>query len=126
MTPRLSSGLARLDDVLGGGLPNDAITLVAGAPGTGKTILAQHFAFHNATPERPAIYCSTVSEPVEKLLRYGQSLKMFHVSAVGTSVLYEDLGGVADLGSGDVTGLEHRGRQSRARADDRARDHRTR
>jgi circadian clock protein KaiC len=95
VTPRLSSGLARLDDVLGGGLPDDAITLVAGAPGTGKTILAQHFAFHNATPERPAIYCSTVSEPVEKLLRYGQSLNMFDVSAVGTSVLYEDLGGVA-------------------------------
>ena len=89
MTPRLSSGLARLDDVLGGGLPDDAITLVAGAPGTGKTILAQHFAFHNATPERPAIYCSTVSEPVEKLLRYGQSLKMFDVSAVGTSVRCE-------------------------------------
>lgn len=95
MTRRLSSGLARLDELLGGGLPDDAITLVAGAPGTGKTILAQHFAFHNATPERPSLYCSTVSESLDKLLRYGQSLQMFDVSAVGTAVFYEDLGGVA-------------------------------
>src|SRR5580692_7226460 len=92
---QLSSGLGGLDQVLGGGLPDDAITLVAGAPGTGKTILAQHYVFHNATPEAPALYCSTVSEPLDKLLRYGQTLEMFDAQAVGTSVFYHDLGAVA-------------------------------
>jgi DNA-binding NtrC family response regulator len=29
--------VTRLDDLLGGGLPNDCITLIAGEPGTGKT-----------------------------------------------------------------------------------------
>jgi RecA/RadA recombinase len=38
---RLSTGNVRLDEVLGGGLILDAITLVVGAPGTGKTILAE-------------------------------------------------------------------------------------
>jgi len=95
LTTRLSSGLDPLDEVLGGGLPDGSLTLVAGAPGTGKTILAQHFVFHNATSAQPAVYCSTVSEPLEKLLRYGQTLAMFDTSAVGTAVLYEDLGAIA-------------------------------
>ena len=89
---RLSSGQARIDAVLGGGLPANAINLVIGAPGSGKTILSQQYVFHNATAERPALYLSTVSEPFDKIIRYGQELSFFDPSAVGTRVLYEDLG----------------------------------
>jgi circadian clock protein KaiC len=92
MTDRLPSGSDRLDAVLGGGLPLNAIALIIGSPGTGKTMLAQQYLFHNATAERPAIYLSTVSEPLEKILRYGQSLQYFDASALGSSVMYEDLG----------------------------------
>ena len=35
---------------------------------------------------------TTVSEPLEKILRYGQSLDFFDSSALGTSVIYDDLG----------------------------------
>jgi circadian clock protein KaiC len=52
VTDRLASGIGRLDGVVGGGLPANSITLIAGAPGTGKTILAEHYVFHNAAPER--------------------------------------------------------------------------
>jgi circadian clock protein KaiC len=38
------------------------------------------------------VYLSTVSEPLEKILRYGQSLSFFDASAIGRSVIYEDLG----------------------------------
>jgi len=42
MIDRLSSGLPRLDAVLGGGVPSDAITLIAGEPGTtGRGIRAR-------------------------------------------------------------------------------------
>ena len=92
MTDRLSSGSARLDAVLGGGLPRNGIVLIGGNPGSGKTILAQQYVFHNASTDRPAIYLTTVSEPLEKILRYGQSLDFFDPSALGTSVIYEDLG----------------------------------
>ncbi|HEX4755611.1 MAG TPA: ATPase domain-containing protein [Candidatus Dormibacteraeota bacterium] len=89
---RLSSGSARVDEVLGGGLPTNAINLVIGAPGSGKTILTQQYVFHNATAERPALYLSTVSEPFDKIIRYGQAMTFFDPDAVGSRVLYEDLG----------------------------------
>jgi circadian clock protein KaiC len=91
---RLESGDLRLDAILGGGLPENAINLVIGLPGSGKTILTEQYVFANATPERPALYLSTVSEPFEKLIRYGQTLSFFEPKAIGRSVFYEDLGGV--------------------------------
>jgi circadian clock protein KaiC len=92
MGDRLLSGHAPLDEILGGGLPANAISLVMGRPGSGKTILAQQYAFRNGRPDRPAVYFSTVSEPLEKIVRFGQSLSFFDTAAIGTSVFYEDLG----------------------------------
>jgi circadian clock protein KaiC len=89
---RLTSGNELLDDILAGGFPAHAINLVAGPPGSGKTILAQQYVFHNATVERPAVYLTTVSEPLEKVLRYGQTMAFFDAGAVGRAVFYEDLG----------------------------------
>jgi len=63
-----------------------------GAPGTGKTILAEQFAFANATPESPVLYLTTLSEPLEKFIVHGQNYGFFDVAKVGTSVFYEDLG----------------------------------
>jgi circadian clock protein KaiC len=93
VTERLSSGHARLDEILNGGLPKNAITLIIGVPGSGKTILAQQFAFYNATHDGPSLYLSTVTEPFDKIVRYGQSLEFFDVEAVRQGkVVYEDLG----------------------------------
>ena len=92
MTDRLPSGAAGIDAVLGGGLPLHGITLLIGRPGTGKTILAQQYLFHNATDARPGLYLSTVSEPLEKILRYGQALTYFDPAALGHRVSYDDLG----------------------------------
>ncbi len=92
MTERLRSSDPKLDSVLGGGLPANSITVVAGAPGSGKTILAHQYVFANATRERPALYLTTVSEPFDKVLRYGQTLSFFDPRLVGNTVVYEDLG----------------------------------
>ena len=74
-----------------------------GLPGSGKTIMAQQYVFENASEERPAVYLSTVSEPLEKILRYGQTLSFFDPNAIGSRVFYEDLG----------TSLEPSGRTDR-------------
>ena len=71
MTGRLRSGNDRLDEVLGGGLPANGISLITGLPGAGKTIVAQQYVFRNASQDRPAVYLSTVSEPLEKIVRLG-------------------------------------------------------
>jgi len=100
---RLPSGNERLDQILNGGLLKNSINLIVGVPGSGKTILSQQFAFHNATVEHPALYLSTLSEPIDKILRFGESLKVFDPEAIREGrVIYEDLGQV--LG-GD--GLDH-------------------
>jgi circadian clock protein KaiC len=104
VTGRLLSGHAPLDMVLGGGLPASAISLITGLPGTGKTIIAQQYVFTNARPERPAVYFSTVSEPLEKIVRFAQGLDFFDRAAVGRSVFFEDLGAVVTTGGlGGVT-----------------------
>ncbi len=92
---RLRSGHVPLDEVLDGGLPANGISIIMGLPGTGKTIVAQQYTFHNARPDRPSVYFSTLSEPLEKIVRFGQSLDFFDAAAVGRSVFYEDLGQVA-------------------------------
>jgi len=92
---RLPSGNARLDEILNGGLLKNAINLIVGVPGSGKTILSQQFAFHNATAEHPALYLSTLSEPLDKILRFGETLKVFDHKAIEEGrVIYEDLGHV--------------------------------
>ena len=102
---RITSGDEGLDLILGGGLPTNGINLITGLPGSGKTLLCQQFIFAGATPERPAIYLSTVSEPFEKMIRYAQTLSFFDRQAIGRSVFYEDLGGavVGDRGLAAVT-----------------------
>jgi circadian clock protein KaiC len=101
---RLRTGVRGLDEVLGSGLPVDAINLILGLPGTGKTLLAQELMFHNATADRPALYLSTVSEPFDKIIRYGQQLTFFDPDAVGKRVFYEDLGGALLEGKLDSVG----------------------
>jgi circadian clock protein KaiC len=93
---RITSGHDRLDCLLGGGLPANGINLVIGHPGSGKTILAEQYLFHNARPDSAGIYLSTVSEPFDKILRYGESLSFFDPDAIGTSVFYDDLGETVD------------------------------
>jgi circadian clock protein KaiC len=91
---RVSSGQASLDAVLGGGLPANSIALLAGAPGTGKTMVAQQYAFTNGTLDRPALVVTTVNEPLDKVVRFGQAQDFFDPSAVGTRVIYESLADV--------------------------------
>jgi circadian clock protein KaiC len=89
---KIPTGVPGLDEVLKGGIPSNTINVIMGAPGTGKTILAEQFAFANATPETTVLYLTTLSEPLEKFIVHGQTHTFFDVAKVGESVFYEDLG----------------------------------
>ncbi|MBB1159866.1 MULTISPECIES: ATPase domain-containing protein [Amycolatopsis] len=95
---RLASGCERLDAILGGGLIDPSITLLAGAPGSGKTVLAQQYAFANADPARPVVYFSTLTEPLTKITQFLDGLEFCAPDRIGTSVLFEDLGDVVTEG----------------------------
>jgi circadian clock protein KaiC len=92
MIDKIATGCAGLDEVLYGGIPSNTISVIMGAPGTGKTILAEQIAFANATAEAPALYLTTMSEPLEKFIMHGQNYGFFDEAQVGVSVHYEDLG----------------------------------
>ena len=89
---RTTTGLAGLDLVLNGGLEPGAVVVVAGAPGTGKTILAQQMCFANGTADLKCVYYSTVSEPHTKLVRHLEQFTFFDPQALGTRVEYIHLG----------------------------------
>jgi circadian clock protein KaiC len=89
---RLPTGVPGLDQILGGGLPEFSFNLIAGAPGAGKTTLAQQIMFALSGPDRPALYISVVGEPPLKMLRYQQQFKFFDMARVNESVRYVNLG----------------------------------
>ncbi len=89
---RVATGVKNLDALLGGGLPRGSVTVLAGAPGAGKTILAQQMCFHNATPKHRAVYFNTLSEPTAKTLRYLKPFSFFDAVKVEAGVHFIDLG----------------------------------
>ena len=109
---RISSGNADLDRVLNGGFPANAIHIVMGSPGSGKTILAEQLAFENATRERPALYLTTFSEPLPKFLTFLQEYAFADPSCVGSEVLYEDLGESLDEKPRAAFGARRRARSA--------------
>ncbi|MEX2210960.1 MAG: ATPase domain-containing protein [Gaiellaceae bacterium] len=103
---RRTTGVTELDLVLGGGLPAGSLVVLAGGPGTGKTILAQQICFANATPERKAIYYSTFSEPHVKLVRYLEHFDFFDPRALEERVEFINLEALLlDESGGTESGL---------------------
>jgi circadian clock protein KaiC len=87
-----TTGVTGLDLVLDDGLEPGAMLVVAGAPGTGKTILAQQMCFANGTADRKCIYYTTVSEPHSKLVRHLEQFSFYDPEALGTRVEHIHLG----------------------------------
>lgn len=102
----LATGVPGLDVVLGGGLTEYAFTLIAGAPGSGKTTLAHQIMFALAGPERRALFFTVLGEPPLKMLRYQQQFAFFDMAKVGPSIRYVNL--ADDLRAGHFQGVLER------------------
>jgi circadian clock protein KaiC len=89
---RVSTGLPDLDEILGGGFEPGGVVVVAGEPGTGKTILAQQICFLKATREHSAVYYTTLSEPHSKLVEHLAPFSFFDSTVLGTALEYIHLG----------------------------------
>lgn len=88
---QLRTGVPGLDQILGGGLPEFSFNLIAGAPGSGKTTLAQQIMFGLAGPKCHAVYFTVVGEPPLKMLRYQQQYTFFDVERVDASIRFVNL-----------------------------------
>src|SRR5262245_32905504 len=75
--PTMTTGNPHLDQILGGGFPANSINIVMGEPGSGKTVMVEQLAFANAGEDRPVLYLTTLSEPLEKVVRYLQRFAFF-------------------------------------------------
>ena len=104
----LPTGVLGLDSVLGGGMPEYSFNLIAGAPGAGKTTLAQQIVFANATAERPALYFTVLGEPTLKMLRYQRQFRFFKPELIESAVRFVNLRG------GRAGGPERRARANRS------------
>ncbi len=64
--PRAKTGVAGLDDILGGGLPTNHLYLIDGEPGTGKTTLGLQFLLEGVAKGERGLYV-TLSESAAEL-----------------------------------------------------------
>jgi len=102
----LATGVPGLDVLLGGGLTEYSFTLIAGAPGSGKTTLAHQIMFALAGPERRALFFTVLGEPPLKMLRYQQQFSFFEMDKVGPVIRYVNL--ADDLRAGHFHGVLER------------------
>ncbi len=96
---RIETGVRNLDALFMDGLPKGSVTVIAGSPGTGKTVLSQQICFHNASGEKRVLYFSTLSEPTAKTLRYLKQFKFFDPRKLDDGVQFVDLGALLKINS---------------------------
>jgi circadian clock protein KaiC len=89
---RLGTGSAALDAILGGGIPAGSVTVVAGEPGSGKTVFTLQALFHHARQGKKCLYFTTLSEPALKVIRYMQLFSFFDARLIEERVVFVDLG----------------------------------
>jgi circadian clock protein KaiC len=88
---RVSLGVQPLDAMLGGGLPAGTLTVVLGAPGSGKTLLGLHLLASGAAADEPGLYFGFKETPARllaKAARVGLDLRPA-VAAGRLGVLWE-------------------------------------
>ncbi|HUW73545.1 MAG TPA: DNA repair protein RadA [Methyloceanibacter sp.] len=101
--PRLKTGIAELDRVLGGGMVPGAAVLVGGDPGIGKSTLLLQAAAELAQDGMRVVYLSGEEAPAQVRMRAGRLGLAEAPVALGTETNIANI--IATLGSGSTPAL---------------------
>lgn len=79
LSDRVTTGIGGLDDLLEGGFPRGSMVLLAGSPGSGKTIASAQFLYHGATRcDENCVYVSFAERKevfMKNMARFGFNFK---------------------------------------------------
>jgi circadian clock protein KaiC len=82
----IATGVPRLDLILGGGIVRNSLFLIAGLPGSGKTVLATQIAFAAAERGDRVLFVTAFSEPHNKLISNLRTFSFFDQSKIGDTI----------------------------------------
>lgn len=100
---RLPTGVTGMDVILRGGFLSGGAYLVQGAPGSGKTVLANQICAHHAARGGRALYVTLLSEAHDRLISHLRGMRFFDPATVPDAISYtsgfgtmerEGLGGI--------------------------------
>lgn len=89
---RIKSGIPGLDKMIEDGFPFPSTILVAGSAGTGKTTFSLQFLSEGAREGDQCMYFTTLSEPVQWMLRFVSQFKFVNKDFFGKEIVYVELG----------------------------------
>lgn len=81
-----STGIALLDRLLGGGIPERQTLIVTGDPGTGKTVLCSQIAFAQAARGTNVVLATLASEAQDKLMAELEGFSFFDADRIGNEL----------------------------------------
>lgn len=102
--PRIETGIPHLDAIFHGGLPRGSVTVIAGPPGSGKTIFTQQMCFHHARQGGRVLYFNTLSIPTAKTLLFLRPFAFFDPALIDERIRFMDLGVLLRTKGLEVTG----------------------
>jgi circadian clock protein KaiC len=86
--PRIPTGIAGLDEVIGGGFLKSGVYILQGTPGAGKTILANHLCFNHVAAGGRVVYVTMLAESHARLLQHLQTMSFYDDGAIPESIYY--------------------------------------
>ncbi len=98
LIPVLMTGVPNLDEILGGGLPTGTMTLILGVPGSGKTILAEQIAVHQAKGGGQVLVFTALSESHDRLLAALREFSFANEALIGEALRYLSIQTTLDEG----------------------------
>jgi circadian clock protein KaiC len=100
---RLRSGIDGLDTILGGGFMLGGMYIVQGAPGAGKTILANQICFHHVAGGGKAMFVTLLAENHARMIGNLRQMSFFDEKMIGEALTY--LSGFNEMQEGGLAEL---------------------